>query len=62
MYVYVQNSEPFLIHLCSFVIKVYRGTTVDGFTVAVKVQRPDLLHLVVRDIYILRLAVCILLF
>ncbi|KAG2723530.1 hypothetical protein I3760_02G173900 [Carya illinoinensis] len=36
--------------------QVYRGTTVDGFTVAVKVQRPDLLHLVVRDIYILRLA------
>ncbi|XP_057476620.1 uncharacterized protein LOC130764404 [Actinidia eriantha] len=35
--------------------QVYRGLTVDGFDVAVKVQRPNLRHVVVRDIYILRL-------
>ncbi|KAK4778322.1 hypothetical protein SAY87_018509 [Trapa incisa] len=35
--------------------QVYRGKTVDGFNVAVKVQRPNLRHVVVRDIYILRL-------
>ncbi|XP_022746301.1 uncharacterized protein LOC111296321 isoform X3 [Durio zibethinus] len=35
--------------------QVYRGSTLDGFDVAVKVQRPNLLHVVVRDIYILRL-------
>ncbi|THG07462.1 hypothetical protein TEA_003470 [Camellia sinensis var. sinensis] len=34
---------------------VYRGRTIDGFDVAVKVQRPNLRHVVVRDIYILRL-------
>lgn len=53
---------------CSFFLKfilirgqfqVYRGKTVDGFNVAVKVQRPNLRHVVVRDIYILRLGVCI---
>ena len=36
-----------------------QGLTVDGFDVAVKVQRPNLRHVVVRDIYILRLGVCI---
>ncbi|KAF3969324.1 hypothetical protein CMV_006874 [Castanea mollissima] len=35
--------------------QVYRGSTLDGVSVAVKVQRPDLHHLVVRDVYILRL-------
>nr|DAD26155.1 TPA_asm: hypothetical protein HUJ06_027623 [Nelumbo nucifera] len=35
--------------------QVYRGTTLDGDSVAVKVQRPNLRHVVVRDIYILRL-------
>ncbi|XP_012086488.1 uncharacterized protein slr1919 isoform X2 [Jatropha curcas] len=35
--------------------QVYRGTTPDGCDVAVKVQRPNLRHVVVRDIYILRL-------
>ncbi|KAE7996938.1 hypothetical protein FH972_001614 [Carpinus fangiana] len=35
--------------------QVYRGNTIDGFNVAVKVQRPNLRHLVVRDVYILRL-------
>lgn len=35
--------------------QVYRGSTLDGFNVAVKVQRPNLRHVVVRDIYILRL-------
>ncbi|KAL7228702.1 hypothetical protein ACSBR2_007412 [Camellia fascicularis] len=35
--------------------QVYRGRTIDGFDVAVKVQRPNLRHVVVRDIYILRL-------
>ncbi|XP_052199023.1 uncharacterized protein LOC127806070 isoform X2 [Diospyros lotus] len=35
--------------------QVYRGCTVDGLDVAVKVQRPNLQHVVVRDIYILRL-------
>ncbi|KAK9019492.1 hypothetical protein V6N11_054010 [Hibiscus sabdariffa] len=35
--------------------QVYRGSTLDGFDVAVKVQRPNLRHVVVRDIYILRL-------
>ncbi|XP_059628301.1 uncharacterized protein LOC132271059 isoform X1 [Cornus florida] len=36
--------------------QVYKGITVDGFNVAVKVQRPNLRHVVVRDIYIIRLA------
>ncbi|KAK4578846.1 hypothetical protein RGQ29_028791 [Quercus rubra] len=35
--------------------QVYRGSTLDGVSVAVKVQRPNLRHLVVRDVYILRL-------
>ncbi|XP_077227567.1 protein kinase superfamily protein [Tasmannia lanceolata] len=35
--------------------QVYRASTFDGCSVAVKVQRPDLHHMVVRDIYILRL-------
>ncbi|XP_031105219.1 uncharacterized protein LOC116010097 [Ipomoea triloba] len=35
--------------------QVYRGNTLDGFSVAVKVQRPDLRHVVVRDVYILRI-------
>ncbi|TXG49556.1 hypothetical protein EZV62_025431 [Acer yangbiense] len=35
--------------------QVYRGMTPDGLSVAVKVQRPNLRHVVVRDIYILRL-------
>lgn len=38
-------------------VQVYQGVTFDGSTVAVKVQRPNLLHAVVRDIYILRLGV-----
>ncbi|XP_010534416.1 PREDICTED: uncharacterized protein LOC104809972 isoform X2 [Tarenaya hassleriana] len=40
--------------------QVYRGRTVDGLDVAVKVQRPDLRHSVLRDIYILRLGLGIL--
>ncbi|CAH9129988.1 unnamed protein product [Cuscuta epithymum] len=35
--------------------QVYRGNTLDGLNVAVKVQRPGLRHVVVRDVYILRL-------
>lgn len=35
--------------------QVYRGCTLDGSDVAVKVQRPNLRHVVVRDVYILRL-------
>ncbi|XP_073140890.1 uncharacterized protein [Henckelia pumila] len=35
--------------------QVYEASTLDGFRVAVKVQRPNLRHVVVRDIYILRL-------
>lgn len=35
--------------------QVYRGTTYDGRAVAIKVQRPNLHHVVARDIYILRL-------
>ncbi|KAL5069538.1 hypothetical protein RYX36_020425 [Vicia faba] len=35
--------------------QVYFARTIDGVNVAVKVQRPNLLHVVVRDIYILRL-------
>ncbi|KAH7537402.1 hypothetical protein FEM48_Zijuj03G0088600 [Ziziphus jujuba var. spinosa] len=31
---------------------VYRGKTLDGFNVAVKVQRPNMRHVVVRNIYI----------
>lgn len=49
----------FHIRLCFYMIKVYRGSTLDGVSVAVKVQRPNLRHLVVRDVYILRLGVCI---
>ncbi|KAK5795175.1 uncharacterized protein LOC108489443 [Gossypium arboreum] len=33
--------------------QVYRGCTLDGSDVAVKVQRPNLRHVVVRDVYIL---------
>ncbi|KAH0462721.1 hypothetical protein IEQ34_010296 [Dendrobium chrysotoxum] len=33
---------------------VYQGRTLDGCIVAIKVQRPNLLHSVARDIYILR--------
>ncbi|OVA18099.1 Protein kinase domain [Macleaya cordata] len=40
--------------------QVYRGSTFDGYSVAVKVQRPNLRHVVVRDIYILRLGLGIL--
>ncbi|XP_062155749.1 uncharacterized protein LOC133863711 [Alnus glutinosa] len=40
--------------------QVYRGNTIDGFSVAVKVQRPNLRHLVVRDVYILRLGLWVL--
>uniref|UniRef100_A0A2P2M297 Uncharacterized protein MANES_07G104400 n=1 Tax=Rhizophora mucronata TaxID=61149 RepID=A0A2P2M297_RHIMU len=35
--------------------QVYHGNTHDGYNVAVKVQRPNLHHLVIRDIYVLRL-------
>ncbi|KAA0034730.1 AarF domain kinase [Cucumis melo var. makuwa] len=35
--------------------QVYRGRTLDGINVAVKVQRPNMLHVVARDVYILRL-------
>ncbi|KAI4351279.1 hypothetical protein L6164_005655 [Bauhinia variegata] len=35
--------------------QVYFASTTDGINVAVKVQRPHMHHLVVRDIYILRL-------
>lgn len=38
-------------------LQVYRGMTLDGLDVAIKVQRPNLRHVVVRDIYILRLGV-----
>uniref|UniRef100_A0A803N621 Protein kinase domain-containing protein n=2 Tax=Chenopodium quinoa TaxID=63459 RepID=A0A803N621_CHEQI len=35
--------------------QVYRGTTYEGYAVAIKIQRPNLHHVVARDIYILRL-------
>nr|XP_043616523.1 uncharacterized protein slr1919 [Erigeron canadensis] len=34
--------------------QVYRANTIDGVDVAVKVQRPNLRHVVFRDIYIMR--------
>ncbi|PON63064.1 Tyrosine-protein kinase [Trema orientale] len=40
--------------------QVYSATTLDGSSVAVKVQRPNMRHVVVRDIYILRLGLGIL--
>lgn len=40
--------------------QVYRGCTLDGSVVAIKVQRPNLLHAVVRDVYILRLGLALL--
>ncbi|XP_057523471.1 uncharacterized protein LOC130803282 isoform X1 [Amaranthus tricolor] len=40
--------------------QVYRGTTFEGCSVAVKVQRPNLHHVVARDIYILRLGLGVL--
>lgn len=40
--------------------QVYRARTKDGACVAVKVQRPNLRHVVVRDIYILHLGLGIL--
>ncbi|KAL1189031.1 Protein ACTIVITY OF BC1 COMPLEX KINASE 3 [Cardamine amara subsp. amara] len=40
--------------------QVYRGRTLDGSDVAVKVQRPDMRHAVLRDIYILRLGLGVL--
>jgi predicted unusual protein kinase regulating ubiquinone biosynthesis (AarF/ABC1/UbiB family) len=48
--------------LCVFTLlchKVYKGITTDGQEVAIKVQRPDLLHLVALDVYILRLGVSV---
>jgi len=49
---------PFTVSISSCLkSQVYRGTTVDGCAVAVKVQRPNLHHVVARDIYILRLGV-----
>jgi hypothetical protein len=44
--------------LC-FLLQVYQWRTIDGALVAIKVQWPDLLPFVLRDIYILRLGVCI---
>ncbi|KAG0472856.1 hypothetical protein HPP92_014713 [Vanilla planifolia] len=40
--------------------QVYQGRTLDGCSVAIKVQCPNMLHSVVRDIYILRLGLDIL--
>lgn len=40
--------------------QVYRANTVDGLDVAVKVQRPNLRHVVFRDIYIMRVGLDIL--
>ncbi|TVU27799.1 hypothetical protein EJB05_19300 [Eragrostis curvula] len=39
--------------------QVYQGRTVDGALVAIKVQRPNLLPSVLRDIYILRLGLAL---
>jgi len=52
MYCYAQETLVIL-------LQVYQGRTVDGALVAIKVQRPNLLPSVLRDIYILRLGVCI---
>ncbi|CAK7325487.1 unnamed protein product [Dovyalis caffra] len=40
--------------------QVYCGNTLDGRNVALKVQRPNMHHVVVRDIYILRLGLALL--
>lgn len=41
-------------------LQVYRGCTLDGFNVAVKVQRPNVRETVIRDIYLLRRGVSVL--
>ncbi|KAL4556671.1 hypothetical protein LXL04_034826 [Taraxacum kok-saghyz] len=40
--------------------QVYRASTVDGVDVALKVQRPNLRHVVFRDVYIMRVGLDIL--
>jgi predicted unusual protein kinase regulating ubiquinone biosynthesis (AarF/ABC1/UbiB family) len=55
VYYYAQEAVVIL-------LQVYQGRTIDGALVAIKVQRPNLLPSVLRDVYILRLGVCIFLF
>ena len=51
-------ADIFLFILLYHLHQVYQGRTFDGALVAIKVQRPNLLPSVLRDIYILRLGVC----
>ncbi|GJV51515.1 kinase superfamily protein isoform 1 [Tanacetum coccineum] len=59
-------AETFFSHISEEAVaaasfgQVYRANTVDGRDVAVKVQRPNLRHVVFRDIYIMRVGLDIL--
>lgn len=52
-FVIIILEDVFQLHVYDM-LQVYRGCTLDGFNVAVKVQRPNVRQTVIRDIYLLR--------